>query len=85
MEADIIINKKDTGKTLKQWLRKGCIPKRGRKGELRYASRASYRKGENPEVYFDPSDVRQDRGQRKESWLKYCRRRILGAIIEGEH
>lgn len=57
MEDEVKFNKKDVGKTLKQWLRKGCIPKRGRKGELRYASRASYRKGENPAVYFDPNDV----------------------------
>lgn len=93
MEADIIINKKDTGKTLKQWLRKGCIPKRGRKGELRYASRASYRKGENPEVYFDPSDVRQERGaaqrklakilQKEDPWCNYRGRTLKQWVDDG--
>ena len=86
MESEFKINKRDVGKTLKQWLRKGYIPKRGRKGELRYESKASFRKGEDPKIYFDPSDMVINYGvarkklaeilQKEDPWCNYVGRTL---------
>ena len=61
MENGVIINKRGFGKTLKQWAVLGFVPKRGRKGELRYGNRGELSKGKKPRLYFDPSDVKEDK------------------------
>ena len=61
MENGVIINKRGFGKTLKQWAVLGFVPKRGRKGELRYGNRGELSKGKKPRLYFDPEDVKEDK------------------------
>lgn len=61
MENVITINKRGVGKTLKQWAELGFVPKRGRKGELRYANRGDLARGKEPQLYYDPADVKEDK------------------------
>lgn len=61
MGMEFIVNKRGVGKTLKQWAALGFVPKRGRKGELRFANRGDIAKGKKPELYFDPADVKEDK------------------------
>ena len=61
MKNEVVINKKGVGKTLKKWASLGFVPKRGRKGELRYGNRGDIAKGKAPQLYFDPSDVKEDK------------------------
>ena len=39
----------------------GFVPKRGRKGEFRYANRGDLAKGKEPQLYYDPADVKEDK------------------------
>ena len=61
MESEFKINKRGVGKTLKKWASLGFVPKRGRKGELRYGNRGDIAKGKAPQLYFDPEDVKEDK------------------------
>ena len=69
MENGVIINKRGFGKTLKKWAPLGFVPKRGRKGELRYCNRGDIAKGKAPQLYFDPEDVKEDKKFRLKSLL----------------
>lgn len=76
MESEFKINKRGVGKTLKQWATLGFVPKRGRKGELRYGNRGELSKGKKPRLYFDPEDVKEDKNEA---------RVLLGRIAQEEH